>query len=420
MLNERSRRLVLAHFWIAFIAFVGALLLGEWQMWIRSPLHAWLGNPDLYYRSVTAHGSAMGYVFPTLVAMGFGYAIVGLSLKQPLIGLRWAWAGFILVVLGTVCAMVPVSMGLASVLYTFYPPMIGNPFFYLGIVLVVIGSWIWVALMSINLHAWKKANPGAPVPLPMFANVAGAYLWAWTSLGAAIEILFQILPAAVGLTATIDAGLARIFFSWTLHAIVYFWLMPAYIAFYTIIPRAMAISYGMSGPCLRGSGVAYDVRKDRPYSGYEQYDFDVPVGTAGDCYDRYLVRMEEIRQSLRIIDQALQKLPGGPVLVDDKRVALPPKSDVYSNIEALMNHFKLVYEGILAPPGEVYGYTEAANGELGYYIVSDGRKHPWRVKVRPPCFNIYQAFPQMIKGRLLADAVAIIGGLNVIAGELDR
>ncbi len=239
MLNAKSRRLVLAHFWIAFAAFVGALLLGEWQMWIRSPLHAWLGNPDLYYRSVTAHGSAMGYVFPTLVAMGFGYAIVGLSLKQSLIGLRWAWAGFALVVLGTVCAMVPVSMGLASVLYTFYPPMIGNPFFYIGIVLVVIGSWIWVALMSINLHAWKKAHPGAPIPLPMFANVAGAYLWAWTSIGAAIEILFQILPAALGFTATIDAGLARIFFSWTLHAIVYFWLMPAYIAFYTLVPRAI-------------------------------------------------------------------------------------------------------------------------------------------------------------------------------------
>ena len=181
-----------------------------------------------------------------------------------------------------------------------------------------------------------------------------------------------------------------------------------------------ALSYGWVGPCLRASGVAYDIRQDHPYSGYEQYDFDVPVGTAGDCYDRYLVRMEEIRQSLRIIDQALQKLPAGPVIVDDKRVALPPKSDVYSNIEALMNHFKLVYEGILAPPGEVYGYTEAANGELGYYIVSDGRKYPWRVKVRPPCFNIYQAFPQMIKGDLLADAVAIIGGLNVIAGELDR
>ena len=181
-----------------------------------------------------------------------------------------------------------------------------------------------------------------------------------------------------------------------------------------------ALSYGWVGPCLRGSGVAYDIRKDHPYSGYEQYDFDVPVGTVGDCYDRYLVRLEEIRQSLRIIEQALAKLPDGPVIVDDKRVALPPKEEVYSNIEALMNHFKLVYEGILAPPGEVYGYTEAANGELGYYIVSDGKKYPWRVKVRPPCFNIYQAFPQMIKGGSLADAVAIIGGLNIIAGELDR
>jgi len=181
-----------------------------------------------------------------------------------------------------------------------------------------------------------------------------------------------------------------------------------------------ALAYGWVGPCLRGSGVAYDIRKDNPYSGYEQYDFDVPIGTVGDCYDRYLVRMEEIRQSLRIIEQALGKLPKGPIITDDKKVALPPKSEVYSNIEALMNHFKLVYEGILPPPGEVYGYTEAANGELGFYIVSDGAKHPWRVKVRPPCFNIYQAYPQMIKGGFLADAVAIIGGLNVVAGELDR
>ena len=181
-----------------------------------------------------------------------------------------------------------------------------------------------------------------------------------------------------------------------------------------------ALSYGWVGPCLRASGVAYDVRKDHPYSGYDQYDFDVPVGTVGDCYDRYLVRMEEIRQSLRIIEQAVAKLPGGPFIVDDKRVALPPKSDVYSNIEALMNHFKLVYERILPPAGEVYAYTEAANGELGYYIVSDGKKYPWRVKVRPPSFNIYEAYPQMIKGGLLADAVAIIGGLNIIAGELDR
>jgi NADH-quinone oxidoreductase subunit C/D len=187
-----------------------------------------------------------------------------------------------------------------------------------------------------------------------------------------------------------------------------------------VMSKEDALSWGWVGPCLRGSGVAYDIRRDHPYSGYEQYDFDVPVGTVGDCFDRYLVRMEEMRQSLRIVEQALAKLPGGPVVTDDRRVALPPKSEVYETIESLMNHFKLVYDGILPPPGEVYGYTEGANGELGYYIVSDGQKHPWRVKVRPPCYNIYQAFPEMIRGSMIADAIAIIGGLNVIAGELDR
>src|SRR5450432_310691 len=151
-------------------------------MYIRSPLADWIGNPELYYRSVTAHGSALAYVFPTLVAMGFGYAIAELSLKQALIGRGWAWAGFGLVVVGTVTAMAPVSMGLASVLYTFNPPMIANPFFYIGIVLVVVGSWIWVALMAVNLHAWRKTHPGQTVPLAMYANVAGAYLWGWTAV----------------------------------------------------------------------------------------------------------------------------------------------------------------------------------------------------------------------------------------------
>jgi cytochrome c oxidase subunit 1 len=237
--SKDSRRLVLAHFWVAFAAFFVALVLGEWQMVVRSPLVDWIGNPELYYRSVTAHGSAMGYVFPTLVAMGFGYAIVELALKQPLVGRRWAWAGFALVVLGTLVAMAPVSAGLATVLYTFYPPLIGHPAYYIGVVLVVVGSWIWVALMSLNLRAWRKGHPDEAVPLPMFANLAGAYLWAWTSVGAAIEILFLILPVALGFKSTIDAGLARVFFSWTLHAIVYFWLMPAYIAFYTLVPRAI-------------------------------------------------------------------------------------------------------------------------------------------------------------------------------------
>jgi cytochrome c oxidase subunit 1 len=234
-----AKRLVLAHFWLAFIAFLLALFLGSWQMLVRSPLLPWVGNPELYYRSVTAHGTVMAYVLPTLVAMGFGYAIVELALRQPLIGLKWAWAAFFVLAVGAVVAMVPVSMGQASVLFTFYPPMIGSPLYYLGVVLVVVGSWIWVALMHVNLRVWKRANPGRPVPLAMFANVAGAYLWAWTAIGAALEILLQILPVAFGWKATIDAGLSRVLFSWTLHAIVYFWLIPAYIAYYTMVPGAI-------------------------------------------------------------------------------------------------------------------------------------------------------------------------------------
>ena len=234
-----SKRLVLAHFWLAFGSFALALPLGAWQMLVRSPLYPAISNPEHYYRSVTAHGTTMGYVFPTLVAMGFGYAITEASLGRPLIGQKWAWAGWILVAVGAVTALIPVSMGLASVLYTFYLPMVGNPFYYIGVVLVVVGSWIWVALMAVNVYAWKRANPAAPVPLPMYVNVAGSLLWGWTAVGAAIELLTQILPASLGLVSTVDAGLGRVFFSWTLHAIVYFWLIPAYIAYYTIVPRAI-------------------------------------------------------------------------------------------------------------------------------------------------------------------------------------
>ncbi len=234
-----ARKLVAAHFWVAFIAFFAAVLLGEWQMFIRSPLSSWINNPEHYYRSVTAHGTVMAYVLPTLIAMGFGYAITEIALKRPLAGMRWAWTGFGLVIAGTVMAAVTMAAGKASMLYTFYPPMIASPFFYLGIVLVVVGSWIWVALMGINLHAWKKVNPGATIPLAMYGNVAGAFLWAWTSVGAAVEILVLILPASLGWTDTINAGLARVLFSWTLHALVYFWLMPAYIVFYTMFPKAI-------------------------------------------------------------------------------------------------------------------------------------------------------------------------------------
>ena len=234
-----NKKLILAHFWLAFAVFGLALCLGTWQMFVRSPLYVWISDPEWYYRSVTAHGTVMGYVFPTLVAMGFGYAITESALEQRLVGVRWAWAGFWLIVVGAVTAMVPVALGRASVLYTFYPPLIGNAFYYIGVVLVVVGSWVWVALMSVNLQVWKRAHPGDPVPLAMFANVAGSYLWAWTAVGAALELLLQIIPVALGWKTTIDAGLARVLFSWTLHAIVYFWLIPAYISFYVIVPRAI-------------------------------------------------------------------------------------------------------------------------------------------------------------------------------------
>jgi NADH-quinone oxidoreductase subunit C/D len=182
-----------------------------------------------------------------------------------------------------------------------------------------------------------------------------------------------------------------------------------------------AIAYGFTGPCLRACGVPYDVRKASPYLGYETYDWDVPIADGGDTYARYLVRMEEMRQSIRILQQAVNRgLPEGPVIVDDPYVALPPKAKVYNEMESLIYHFKLIMHGIQPPVGETYFQVEGGNGELGFYVVSDGTKNPYRVRVRPPCFQIYQAFPKMITGQTIPDAVAALGSLNIIAGELDR
>ncbi len=181
-----------------------------------------------------------------------------------------------------------------------------------------------------------------------------------------------------------------------------------------------AIEYGWTGPCLRACGVNYDVRKAHPYYHYDEFDFEIPLGENGDTYDRFMVRVEEMRQSKRIIEQALERIPPGPVQIDDRRYVLPPKEDVYTNIEGLMNHFMLIMEGLKPPQGEAYGFVEGGNGELGFYVVSDGTGKPYRVKVRPPCFAIYQAYPKIIEGRLIADAIAVMGSLNIIAGELDR
>ena len=181
-----------------------------------------------------------------------------------------------------------------------------------------------------------------------------------------------------------------------------------------------AIAWGYTGPLLRACGINLDLRKATPYYGYDALNFEVPVGTSGDIYDRYLVRIEEMRQSIRIIEQLCKNPPGGDYTIRDKGIVLPEKKDVYGNIEGLMNHFMLVIKGLRPPVGETYDATEAANGELGFYLISDGSANPYRLKVRPPCFAIYQSFPSVVKGAMLADAIATVASMNVIAGELDR
>lgn len=187
-----------------------------------------------------------------------------------------------------------------------------------------------------------------------------------------------------------------------------------------VITREMAISHSVTGPCARAAGVNWDLRKAQPYWGYEKYTFDVPVEQAGDTYARTMVRFREMEESRRIVLQALDSIPGGPVMVTDHLVAMPPKDKVYNTMEGLINHFKLVMHGIRPPRGELYSATEGGNGELGYYIISDGGPNAWRLRIRPPCFANYSVFPKIITGQLVADAVAALGSINIIAGELDR
>jgi NADH-quinone oxidoreductase subunit D len=182
-----------------------------------------------------------------------------------------------------------------------------------------------------------------------------------------------------------------------------------------------ALALGWTGVCLRSTGVPYDVRRAHPYLVYDRMEFDVPIGTKGDNYDRFMCREEEMRQSARIIDQALDQMPDeGPIDIDDPRVVLPPKEDVYTTIEATIQHFKIVMEGIKVPAGECYSYTEGGNGELGFYIVSDGSGTPYRVRIRPPCFASVQGLGQLITGLMIPDVVPTFGSLNMIGGECDH
>jgi NADH-quinone oxidoreductase subunit D len=186
------------------------------------------------------------------------------------------------------------------------------------------------------------------------------------------------------------------------------------------ISKEEAISWGFTGPCLRACGIDYDIRKKQPYLVYDRLDFDIPLGTTGDNFDRYLVRMEEIKQSLKIIKQAMKDMPEGPINIDNPYLRIPSKQDVYSQMEEMIAHFKVVIDGVKPPVGEVYYATEAANGELGFYIVSDGSGKPWKCRVRPPCFTMTGALPELCKGGMLADIIPTFDMLNMIGGECDR
>lgn len=187
-----------------------------------------------------------------------------------------------------------------------------------------------------------------------------------------------------------------------------------------VISKEDALKYSITGPSLRASGVDHDLRRDRPYYVYPELDFDVVVGSNGDVYDRYLVRLEEMRQSVRILKQCNDRIPNGPLWVDDKRVQIPEKIDVYTKMEVLIHHFKIFMEGIDVPKGEAFTCVEGPNGELGFYIVSRGGPKAWRMRVKSPSFMLFQNFESSVKGGKIPDAVAHLGSVNIIAGELDR
>ena len=187
-----------------------------------------------------------------------------------------------------------------------------------------------------------------------------------------------------------------------------------------IISREDAIGFGVTGPTLRGFGVKYDVRKAFPYSSYDEFEFEIPVGSVGDVYDRYAVRLREMEWSNAIVRQVLERLPGGPILAEDPRITLPPKDDVLTDIASLIRQFKIVSEGFQPPKGEVYASVEASKGELGFYIVSDGSNHPFRFRIRTPSFANLSALSKMIEGGLIADVISVIGSIDIVLGEVDR
>lgn len=187
-----------------------------------------------------------------------------------------------------------------------------------------------------------------------------------------------------------------------------------------VVSKAQALDWGFTGPNLRASGLAWDLRKSQPYDGYDEMDFDIPIGKHGDCYDRYIVRVAEMRESLRIINQCLEKMPGGPVKVQDRKITPPPRGDMKGSMEALIHHFKLYTEGYHVPRGETYAAVEAPKGEFAVYLISDGSNKPYRCRIRAPGFVHMQGMDFMLRGHMLADVPAVLGSIDIVFGEVDR
>ena len=246
MNNKNAASLGLANMWVAFIFFAVAALLGLYQTVERMDIIPGIKSPELYFASVSTHGVLMGFVLTTFFVVGFGYYAATTSLKQELWSKSFAWFGFWLSLVGVLIAAVPLLTGNASVLYTFYPPLMAHPAFYIGATLLVVGSWVWCLQMVMMMRSWKKANPGETVPLVMYGTTANAILWFITSLGVASEVLFQLIPWSLGIIDTVDVGLARTLFSWTLHAIVYFWLSLLILPFIRWFLQRQAAKYSVT------------------------------------------------------------------------------------------------------------------------------------------------------------------------------
>jgi cytochrome c oxidase subunit 1 len=234
--SSKPNALVLAHFWVAALTFLLAAALGLYQVLERAQLiPTW---DQGYYTAVTAHGVIMAYVLTTFFILGFGYYTAASALKRRVWAPGLAWAGFWLMLTGVALVVYALVTYQATVLYTFYPPLTAHWSFYVGAALLIVGSLPWIAIMVVMMVQWKRDNPGQPVPLPMFGTVTNAMLWAWTVVGVVLEVVFQLIPLSLGLVDSVDVGMARTLFAWTLHPIVYFWLIPAYIAMYSLVPKA--------------------------------------------------------------------------------------------------------------------------------------------------------------------------------------